>query len=348
MRKTKDLSPIGDPGNPESLYYYMLRFLEWLKIHNYSHDTVETRQSYLRKFIKWCDDRGIGCPQEVTKPILERFQRYLFLHRKKNGKPLSISGQLAYLHSIRVMFRWLAKSNYILYNPASDLELPKKTHRLPKYVLTKNEVETIINQADTSTAFGLRDRAIMEVFYSTGIRRTELTNLKVIDIDIDRGTLMVIHGKGAKDRMIPIGQRALDWVCKYLDEVRPGLVIGLSKNILFLNQVGTKVGADYLTHLISDYISDADIGKKGSCHLFRHAMATLMLENGADIRYIQAILGHASLETTQIYTHLSIRKLKEIHTATHPAKPNKETKTKDKGEQLPPLTKHRETPNKTG
>ncbi len=329
-RRVKDLSPIGDAGNPESLYYYMLRFLEWLKIHNYSHNTVETRQSYLRKFIYWCDDRGIGCPQEVTKPILERFQRYLFLHRKKNGKPLSISGQLAYLHSIRVMFRWLAKSNYILYNPASDLELPKKTHRLPKYVLTQSEVETIINQADIRTTLGIRDRAIMEVFYSTGIRRTELTNLKVIDIDIDRGTLMVLHGKGDKDRMIPIGQRAIDWVCKYLDEVRPGLVIGLSKNILFLNQVGTKVGADYLTHLISDYITAAELGKKGSCHLFRHAMATLMLENGADIRYIQAMLGHASLETTQIYTHLNIRKLKEIHTATHPAKnqkPNKEPKT---------------------
>jgi len=342
-RRVKDRKPIGDINNPESLYYYMLRYLEWLKIHNFAETTINTKEVYLRKFIKWCDQRGLQSPQEITKPILERYQRFLFLRRKTNGEPLSVSGQLSYLNSIRSYFRWLAKGNYLLYNPAGDLELPKRSTRLPKYVLTASDAEAIINQADITNIFGLRDRAIMEVLYSTGIRRRELTHLKVIDIDIDRGTLMVMHGKNDKDRMIPVGQRAIDWVCKYLNQARQELVIGTSGNYLFLNKDGIKIDEDYLSHLIASYISDAKIGKTGSCHLFRHAMATLMLENGADTRHIQAMLGHASLETTQIYTHLSIRKLKEIHTATHPAKQRTENgKPKTEKSQLPsePETKH--------
>jgi len=324
--RIKDTSPIGDPNNPDSLYHYLLRFLEYSKIHNYSSETVNSREVFLRKFIIWCDERGLATPQEITRPILERYQRHLFLHRKTNGEPLSVSGQLSYLHSIRALFSWLVKSNYILYNPASDLELPRMTKRLPKYVLTKQDVETILNQTDIESAFGIRDRAIMEVLYSTGIRRKELTNLTIIDIDLQRGTLMVRHGKNDKDRLLPIGQRAIDWIEKYMNQVRHELVIGLSNNVLFLNKHGEQLQVDYLSHLISRYIKQADIGKTGSCHLFRHAMATLMLENGADIRYIQVMLGHASLETTQIYTHLSIRKLKEVHEATHPAKNNKTKK----------------------
>ena len=316
-------TPIGDANNPNSLYYYCLRFIEWQNIRKYSKDTIKCREFYLYKFTKWCDDRGLLCPHEITKPIIERYQRFLFLHRKKNGEPLSISGQLSHLYAIRALFSWLAKSNYILYNPASDLDLPKRGRRLPKSVLSEDDVETIINQANINTAIGIRDRAIMETFYSTGIRRIELINLKVNDLDIQRGTIMVRHGKGDKDRMIPIGARAIDWTHKYLDEVRSGLVIGTSENVLFLSKIGGSIEKNHLSATINHYIKAANINKTGSCHLFRHAMATLMLENGADIRYIQAMLGHASLETTQIYTHLSIAKLKDIHTATHPAKANK-------------------------
>ena len=152
----------------------------------------------------------------------------------------------------------------------------------------------------------------------------EVVNLKLYDMDVDRGTLMVRQGKGKKDRMVPIGKRAIGWIEKYITEVRPRLVVDPNNVTLFLTHLGDDFTTNRLTQLVREYVDAADIGKRGSCHLFRHTMATLMLENGADIRFIQAMLGHAKLETTQIYTQVSIRKLKEIHEATHPAKMNRE------------------------
>jgi integrase/recombinase XerD len=172
----------------------------------------------------------------------------------------------------------------------------------------------------TLNAFGLRDRAILETFYSTGMRRSELMGLGLFDIDRERGTVMIRQGKGKKDRMIPVDERAIAWIDRYQTRVRPELVVERGNATLFLTQAGEAFTPDRLTQLVRGYVNAADIGKTGSCHLLRHTMATLMLENGADIRYIQAMLGHAELSTTQIYTQVSIRKLKEIHSATHPAK----------------------------
>lgn len=312
--------PIGDVNESESLYFYLLRFLQFCKMKNMSDNTVRSREVYLRRFISWCDDRGLSKAQEITRPILERYQRHLYFARKSNGQPLSVSGQLSYLNGLKAMFKWLTKQNYILYNPASDLDLPRANKRLPKHILSASDAEKILNQPDITTAIGIRDRAMMEVLYSTGVRRMELTGLRTTDVDIDRGTIMIRHGKGDKDRMIPIGDRAVLWVEKYLYEVRPDLVIGISDDILFLNTHGEEIGLSWLSRIVKKYIDGANINKTGSCHLFRHTMATLMLENGADIRYIQAMLGHAKLDTTQIYTQVSIQKLKDIHTATHPAK----------------------------
>jgi integrase/recombinase XerD len=311
---------VGVEMSPESLRAYLARFIQALKVQQFSKQTVHSRETYLKRFIRWCNDRGVQTPQDVTKPIIERYQRHLYLYRKTDGEPLSISGQLSYLQSIRAWFKWLSKQNHILYNPASDIELPKNRKRLPKNILTASDAETILNGPDTGTDKGIRDRAILEVLYSTGIRRTELINLKVQDIDYQRGTMLISQGKGHKDRMIPIGMRAIQWINKYKDEVRPELVIGNSHNILFLSRKGEALGSSWLSRQVAKYIDNANIGKTGSCHLFRHTMATLMLENGADIRYIQAMLGHAKLDTTQIYTQVGIQKLKDIHTATHPAK----------------------------
>ena len=308
-------------GDPEGLGAYALRYLEWLQTHNYSVHTVQNRESYLGAFVLWCVERGLATPKEITKPILERYQRSLYHHRKTNGAPLTFRAQHARLIPVRAYFKWLARQNYLLYNPASELELPRLEHRLPKHVLTKSEVEQVLAQPDTSEPMGLRDRAILEVFYSTGMRRSELMGLSLFDLDRERGTVMIRQGKGKKDRMIPIGERALAWIDRYLERVRSDLVVTRHQPTLFLTNAGESFTPDRLTQLVRGYVNAADTGKTGSCHLFRHTMATLMLENGADIRYIQAMLGHAELSTTQIYTQVSIRKLKEIHTATHPAKP---------------------------
>lgn len=220
---------------------------------------------------------------------------------------------------VRGYFKWLTRQNVLLYNPASELELPKLEHRLPRHVLTLSETETIVNLPDVRDVLGVRDRAILETFYSTGMRRSELAHLAVFDLDTERGTILIRQGKGKKDRMVPVGERAAAWIDKYLYEARPQLVAGADEGALFLTNTGEPFTPNRLTQLVRNYVKAAELGKSGSCHLFRHTAATLMLEGGADIRYIQALLGHAELSTTQIYTQVSIRKLQQVHRATHPA-----------------------------
>jgi integrase/recombinase XerD len=198
------------------------------------------------------------------------------------------------------------------------LELPKVPKRLPRAVLSTVDVEAIFAQCALDEQTGLRDRAILEVFYSTGIRRSELVRLKLSDIDAERGTLLVREGKGRKDRIIPIGSRATAWVDKYVLDVRPDLVVDAHDDTVFLGLEGEPLDPAYLTHRVGRYVQAANVGKTGACHLFRHTMATLMLEGGADVRYIQHMLGHASLESTEIYTRVAIRMLKAVHDATHP------------------------------
>jgi integrase/recombinase XerD len=313
-------APIGDVRDRDSLYAHLLRFTAWQREKNYSAATIEARDVYIRYFLIWCDERGLSRPQDITKPILERYQRYLFLYRKEDGQPLTTRSQHTRVTPLRAFFKWLARNNHILYNPASELELPRLERRLPKHVLTIREAETVLAQPDLGTPTGIRDRAMLETLYSTGMRRMELLNLHLNDIDVDRGTVMIRQGKGKKDRMIPIGERALEWIAKYRDDVRPELAAGSDDGSLFLTHLGEPFTPNRLTQLVRDYVSAAKLGKIGACHLFRHTMATLMLENGADIRFIQAMLGHAELSTTQIYTQVSIRKLKDIHTATHPGR----------------------------
>ena len=328
---------ITNLADPQGMYQLTQEYLKWMAIKNYSDKTINGREFFLFWFLEWCGQRGLIRPSEITKPILERFQRYLFHYRKKNGDPLTFRSQYNRLVAIRAWFKWLAKQNHILYNPASEIELPKLEKRLPKAVLSEGEAENVLNQPDVNEPMGLRDRAILEVLYSTGIRRLELINLLVQDVDQERGTLFVRQGKGKADRMIPIGERALQWIDKYLDETRAELACGRDEGRLFLSRYGEAISPNGLTALVRNYIDKANIGKRGSCHLFRHTMATLMLENGADIRFIQAMLGHVKLDTTQIYTQVSIKKLKEVHSLTHPAKA-KRTKKIDWNEGEPEAT----------
>ena len=179
---------------------------------------MEIRRRMLSRFILWCDERDLDRPQDITRPILERYRRYLYHYRKANGEPLSFATQQQRLVPLKAFFQWLTKENYLLYNPASELELPKVHRRLPKQLLTAAEVERILNQTLLHGALGVRDRAIIETLYSTGIRRAELANLKLYDVDTRNGTLMVREGKGRKDRLVPLGHRAGHWIERYRDE----------------------------------------------------------------------------------------------------------------------------------
>lgn len=317
--KTPGTALLKGGAAPGTMRALMVSFLEWLAVRGYTPDSVEYRAYCLHWFASWCEERGVLKAVEVTRPILQRYQRWLFYCRKKNGRPLGVSTQHSRIVTLRIFFRWAARNNFILYNPASELELPHKERRLPRTILSAAEVEKVLAQPDLRTPLGLRDRAILETLYSTGMRRGEVIALTIFAVDQERGTVMVRLGKGKKDRVVPIGERALAWIEKYLTEVRPQYAVEPDEGILFLTGEGEAIAPGHLSAVVGAYIDAASIGKKGSCHLFRHTMATLMLENGADTRFIQALLGHEELSSTQIYTQVAIGKLKEIHTATHPA-----------------------------
>lgn len=305
------------PTNP--LETMLVEYLNWTQVRNYSEVTVRNRRVHLGFFLRWCSERGLQEPVEITRPVLERYQRYLFHYRKQNGQPLSFHSQHTRMAPVRVWFKWLVRQNYLLANPASEIELPRLGYRLP-VVLSVAEAEQVINQPDIHDTLGLRDRAILETLYSTGIRRLELIHLKLYDLDLARGIVTIRQGKGKKDRVIPIGDRAVAWIEKYLNDARPRLALEPDDaGTLFLSADGEEISRDHLTFMVRGYIAQAKIGKMGACHLFRHTMATLMLENGADIRFIQQMLGHAKLSSTQIYTQVSIRMLKQVHSMTHPA-----------------------------
>lgn len=294
-------------------------FADWMGAHGYSQRTIENRRRTLGYLAAWLEERGVTRPAEVSRAMLERYQRHLYHYRKANGEPLSFRSQSQRLLPVRAFFKWAARQHLILYNPASELELPKVERRLPRPALTAQEAELVLAQPDLTTPAGLRDRAMLELLYSTGIRRGELARLVLFDLDAERRTLLIRQGKGRKDRLVPVGERALAWVERYLHEARPTLAREPDDGTLFLTVDGTPFSLDRLTQLARDYVTRSGVAKQGACHLFRHTLATLMLEGGADIRHIQQMLGHADISTTQIYTQVSIRHLQAIHAATHPA-----------------------------
>jgi integrase/recombinase XerD len=297
----------------------MQEHLNALAVRGYSEHTIRNRQVHIGYFIQWSEERGLREAMEITRPVLERYQRYLFHYRKKNGEPLSFRSQHARLVPLRVWFKWMTRQNYILHNPASEIDLPRLGRTLPKSILSPQEIELVMVQPDLADPIGVRDRVILEVLYSCGLRRLEIINLKLFDLHLDRGLLVVRQGKGKKDRYVPIGERAIAWLEKYIREARPEIAIEPDDLTLFLTAQGEPFSRDHLTWTVRVHIVAAKVGKVGACHLLRHTMATHMHENGADIRHIQAILGHEDIKTTQIYTHVAIRALQQVHASTHPA-----------------------------
>lgn len=294
------------------------KYLEYLAVKGFAETTLRVRRVYLGMFLTWCGRSRTTVPSQVTKAFLESYQRYLFDYRKKDGRPLAVASQLTRLAPLKVWFKWMTRRDYIPQDPASELELPRIGYKLPS-VLTKDETELVLQQPNLQTRLGVRDRAMLEMLYSTGIRRMELIQLKLYDVDKKHGLVTIREGKGRRDRVVPIGERALFWIEKYLTETRPTVVKQPDASVAFLTATGQPFTPNHLSWLARRYVRGSGVGKNGACHIFRHTMATLMLEGGADIRYIQAMLGHVRLDTTKIYTHVSIRMLKQIHTATHPA-----------------------------
>ncbi len=292
-------------------------YLEDCKVKAFSNDTLEIRRFILKYFIQYLESKGFSQITEVSREIIDNYREYL-LDREKNkfGKIERITGN-TYVKAVRRFFNWLYKNRLLLINPTAHLEI-NDPETLPKDVLTPYEVERILAVIPIKRRIGLRDRAIVETFYSTGIRRNELVCLELNDLDEISGILRVRQGKGGKQRLVPIGERAIFWINRYIKEVRRSMEKEPS-NLLFINLQGGKQHRSDLSNRIRKYIVKAGVNKRGSCHLFRHTIATTMLKNGADIRIIQEILGHSLITTTQIYTHLDIDHLKAALQAFHPA-----------------------------
>ncbi|EMJ92324.1 tyrosine-type recombinase/integrase [Leptospira alstonii] len=299
------------------------RILEYLQSQERIGRTVKTlkhKRIALKVYYNWSEERGLTNPEETTQNEIEGYQRYLRKYRNQvTRERIGIRTSNSWLCTLRSYYLYLERKGYIRRSPCLEMKLPRKGRRIPRNVLSVEEVESILSVPDWRTSLGIRNRAILELFYSTGIRLFELKRLEIGDIDFSKKRIFVREGKGKKDRVIPISKRALYWLEKYLEEVRLGHVKGSGNYGLFLSCRGTVLQSTCLIGIVREALEKAGVEKKGATHMFRHTTATLMLENGADIRYVQEMLGHKDLNSTQIYTHVAIRKLKEVYESTHPS-----------------------------
>ncbi|MEO6324374.1 MAG: tyrosine-type recombinase/integrase, partial [Thermoanaerobaculia bacterium] len=208
---------------------------------------IKTLEQCLEGFVLFCAERSLAKAQDVTNPVIDRYQRHLFFYRKSDDQPLSIGFQHTRLSVLRSFFGWLTRQGYIPGNPASEIELPRLPDRLPPNVLSAAEVEEILSFCDLGSVLGRRDRAMLELLYCTGIRRKELRNLKIFDLDFPRGALYVRLGKGGRDRVVPMGERAMAWVGKYLSDGRGELAVEPDEGWLFLNHRGRPFDVENLS-----------------------------------------------------------------------------------------------------
>ena len=295
------------------------RYFRDLLTENWSETTIHRRSYSLNLFLKWASERGVELVTEFTPELLQAYRRYLYEHRnRRTDKPIRFATQASYLAAVKHWCGWLLEHDWITIDPSVKIKLPKEEHRLPAAYLTLAEVEGVIHSIDLTTNTGIRDRSIFETFYSTAMRRMELVNLQLDDLDCDRGLIMIRQGKGRKDRVVPIGKRAIDWLQKYLYESRPRLLNEPTETV-YLSSLGNAFNPVTLAQIVRSYLTANGIKRRGACHMLRHTAATLMMEGGADLRSLQTLLGHESLNTTQIYTHVTIDRLREVHAKTHPA-----------------------------
>jgi integrase/recombinase XerD len=313
----------GDPDDPAGWRNLADEHLYSMELRGLSAATIYGRHKLLSHLAGWSLERGITSPLMVSVENLDSYRRDLHRHVTKAGTPLTPGSQLQHLIACRCLFAWLTKRHLIVVNPALELELPKIPDRLPRGVLSPEQVEEILALPDLDTVLGLRDRAMLEVLYATGIRRGELAGLEFADVNLAKRAVFVREGKGARDRLVPLGERATAWVGRYLIDVRPTLAGDRADEpSLFVTRDGTKICTAHIGRVVERYLRAAGI-TTGGCHLFRHTLATLMLEGGADVRWVQAMLGHRNLTSTQIYTHIDITRLAAVHAATHPAASNR-------------------------
>jgi integrase/recombinase XerD len=328
-RPTQTPIPVKDPGLHEAILSSAGTLDGLVEAHaaaalarSLAPGTVRYRRIYLGQLLAWLEARNITTPQRVTPALLTEYLVHLKSrvtgYNRAAPSPLSVKTLAAEASVLRSFFAWLAKRRVLLFNPAEHLVLGDRTEPLPKTVLSEREVQALLS-APGLDAIGLRDRAILETFYSTGLRRAELGRLDLYDVDQPSEIVRVRQGKGGKDRYVPIGARALAVVRRYLHEARPELVATQKEPALFVDAVfGRRLKASTLNLIVRKRGEAAGIGRHVTPHVLRHTCATHLLQGGADLRHVQAILGHASIATTQVYTRVAVQDLAAVHRRHHP------------------------------
>jgi integrase/recombinase XerD len=294
---------------------WLFKFGQYMKLHGFSQRTIPNYLYNIRLFTEYLAELGITNLADADRKVLADYQLHvsLALHR---GKRLAHITQRNRIICLKTFYRYLMKNGAAITDPTVDLDLPRVRDQLPANVLTKKEIARLLAQPDTSGPCGIRDRAILELLYSSGIRVSEMSGLNLEDLDLHGGELRVL-GKGDKERLVPLGEVACDYVGLYLEGARPRLAPA-EQRALFVTVRGMRFIATNVSALVREYGRRAGIHKRVTPHALRHTCATHLLKGKADIRQIQRILGHASIATTQRYTKVEITDLKEVLKRCHP------------------------------
>jgi integrase/recombinase XerD len=300
---------------------HLLDYLIYLVGKGYAQETVRWRKSPLAMFGRYLARKGISNVTEVSRKTAEEYLASLKSGAfSPRGKPLSDGTYRDHLIALDDFFKWLLAREKLLVNPMADSREAegRRPVRLVR-ALTAEEMMKIIQACIPTTALGLRDRAVLELLYSTGIRKRELVNLTIGDFRLESHELLIVNGKGGKDRVVPVGEWACYFTEAYVKNVRPWQVCSPTEKALFVqHRNGRRLSPRAVGDIVERATAKSGVGRRVSPHTFRHAMATHMLRNHADLRHIQAILGHTSLRSTQIYTHVDIEDLKEVLRRSHP------------------------------
>lgn len=290
--------------------------------------TVKGAMYDLRTFARFLEQEKVYHLEDLTGDVVEAYQEDLAFRLTAKGRLLTVRTQTQLLGVTRGFTRFLKDKDYLLHDPGEGIKLPRKPKTLPKVILTIEEIKKLINAPDRRTNKGYRNMIILEILYDTAIRRAELSNIKIHDLDLESGYIF-IRGKGNKERVVPLSKRVSDLVRDYILAVRPAFIINdKDPAFLILNRWGEKMDGNSIWCVVKESAGLARIKRNVTTHTLRHTCATHMLKNGAPVRHIQEMLGHESLESTQIYTRVTINDLKEIHARYHPSE-TMDTKPKE-------------------
>lgn len=312
--------PTRGDGKPLRFGFLLETYLEELRAQGFSRSLTERVGLVLPRLFEHLRRQKVRDVLSVRELHLLRFARHLAEVPKKHGPKgatLSLGAQRCYLDAVRGFFAWLVRRRILLENPARELPSPKSV-RLPRRVLTKTEARRLMNAPSRSTVQGRRDRALLEVLYGAGLRKSECLRLDVTDVDLGQELLLVRSGKGKKDRIVPLTRQATNALDQYLREGRHELVNDPRETALFLSKYGLRMSCTCLATLLTKHAKTARLEGAVFPHLLRHTYATHLLKARASIRHVQELLGHQSLQSTALYTRLNLDDLREVLARCHP------------------------------